>query len=893
MRSYVLSLVSLSLVLTVALPMPAKATTTVTANYSVNNGVGSPYVFGTNNFSTTTADLNSYLSAGCDIDRNDLAIENIVPNTTVATYKAGIGVPGSVADPTTWNFGAWDNLAPQFFSRGVKVIAIMDYCPTWLSYSGDNHGVPTDWTVYKDIVTKVYQHCKTSISYVEVWNEPDVQFLSLVNAPSGTYPDHLTAYTAIYTNVASAIRAVDSSVPIGGPALGDPSNYTYTPSWVTSLLANPTIAPNFNFISYHHYNNSTANYTGEFVQNYAAIAGASNLPIFVDEWNYSYDYNQIPLDGASPDAISYAGVRLTNLFEARAFASLMFSDNTGNFPFFDSNGNLEPKGSTYRLLAVDLGLGTGNSTIAGTTSTAEASSAINSRGDKTVWIVNDGTSAVVTNFTLSNLGGGSTIVDRLFEASPNNDASQYYDSQTLAVSGGTATVNNIYVPAKSVVGMTLNSYTNPNLLANGGLETGSQWTGAGSWGTHSVVANNQQHSGQYAALVTGASGVEQVVSGLQPNTTYQLSGWVKKATANSDATYMSVLNYGGTETGYSFTTTSYTQGVVTFTTGATNTSATVSFYNGGSATSAYGDDFILCVSSTTAPPAPTGLGATAGNGQVALSWTASSGATSYNVYRGTSSGGESTTAIATGIAGLSYTNTGLTNGTHYYFKVAAVNTVGTSGYSNEASATPAGPPAAPTGLAAVPGNAQISLSWSASSGATSYRVYRGTTAGGESTTAVATGITTTSYTNTGLTNSTTYYYKVAAVNAVGTSGYSNEATTTPYTPIVESATLTLNKYSVSHAGGSVTANVTLKNVSGSSITLSAIDVAARDQSNGNRDFGGAGTTTLTAGQTVTINPTRNFTTSDPTGNWTVFLSYETADGVWHPLSPTLGLMVAN
>jgi fibronectin type 3 domain-containing protein len=188
----------------------------------------------------------------------------------------------------------------------------------------------------------------------------------------------------------------------------------------------------------------------------------------------------------------------------------------------------------------------------------------------------------------------------------------------------------------------------------------------------------------------------------------------------------------------------------------------------------------LVLISGAAPAAPTGLTATPGNAQVALSWTASAGATSYNVYRGTTAGGESSTPIATGVTATSYTNTGLTNGTTYYYKVAAVNSSGTSGQSSEASATPSGAPAAPTGLTATAGNAQVSLSWSASSGATSYNVYRGTTAGGEGTTAIATGITATSYTNTGLTNGTTYYYKVAAVNSVGTSGMSNEASATPF-----------------------------------------------------------------------------------------------------------------
>jgi fibronectin type 3 domain-containing protein len=181
-----------------------------------------------------------------------------------------------------------------------------------------------------------------------------------------------------------------------------------------------------------------------------------------------------------------------------------------------------------------------------------------------------------------------------------------------------------------------------------------------------------------------------------------------------------------------------------------------------------------------APAAPTGLTATAGNASVALAWTASSGATSYNVYRGTTSGGESTTAIATGITATAYADTTVTNGTKYYYKVAAVNGGGTSGLSNEASATPAlAAPAAPTGLTATAGNASVALVWTASSGATSYNVYRGTTSGGESATAIATGITATAYTDSTVTNGTKYYYKVAAVNGGGTSGLSNEASATP------------------------------------------------------------------------------------------------------------------
>src|ERR1039457_4413757 len=91
-------------------------------------------------------------------------------------------------------------------------------------------------------------------------------------------------------------------------------------------------------------------------------------------------------------------------------------------------------------------------------------------------------------------------------------------------------------------------------------------------------------------------------------------------------------------------------------------------------------------SSTNPPAAPTNLVATAGNGQVGLSWSASSGATSYNVQRATTSGGAYTTIASP--TTTSYTDTGLTNGTTYYYVVSAMNTAGQSANSSQVSATP-------------------------------------------------------------------------------------------------------------------------------------------------------------------------------------------------------------
>src|SRR5207253_3077973 len=174
------------------------------------------------------------------------------------------------------------------------------------------------------------------------------------------------------------------------------------------------------------------------------------------------------------------------------------------------------------------------------------------------------------------------------------------------------------------------------------------------------------------------------------------------------------------------------------------------------------------------------------NGQVALSWSAATGAASYNLYRSTTSGGEGSTPVVTGIASTSYTNTGLTNGITYYFRVAAVNASGTSGQSNQASATPTAPPPAPpstpTNLTAAPGNGRAEEHTSEVTARAHYIRYRSTTSGGEGSTPVVTGIASTSYTNPSLHDALPIYFRVAAVNASGTSGQSNQASATPTAP---------------------------------------------------------------------------------------------------------------
>jgi chitin-binding protein len=86
------------------------------------------------------------------------------------------------------------------------------------------------------------------------------------------------------------------------------------------------------------------------------------------------------------------------------------------------------------------------------------------------------------------------------------------------------------------------------------------------------------------------------------------------------------------------------------------------------------------------PMAPTAVAAVAGNAQIQLHWNAAAAASGYNVKRSTTNGGPYAN-VATAVSGTSFTNTGLTNGTTYYYVVTAVNASGESPVSTQVSAT--------------------------------------------------------------------------------------------------------------------------------------------------------------------------------------------------------------
>ncbi|OGZ00377.1 MAG: hypothetical protein A2945_03455 [Candidatus Liptonbacteria bacterium RIFCSPLOWO2_01_FULL_52_25] len=237
--------------------------------------------------------------------------------------------------------------------------------------------------------------------------------------------------------------------------------------------------------------------------------------------------------------------------------------------------------------------------------------------------------------------------------------------------------------------------------------------------------------------------------------------------------------------------------------------------------------FVVAVASPVFADAPTyapdSLTVTAvSTTQVNLVWTSVAGASSYQIDRETPVGGGFTT-IQPGHGPLSYSDTGLTPGTTYNYRVAAVNASGTSPFSDRATsyvttlgaAAVTGVPSTPTALKAVGIAGGMTLTWTApASGAmvTGYKIER-EVGGGFSVLVPDTGSTGTSYSDSGLSLGATYGYQVTALSASGPSNPSPRAYGTvpmpPNAPPTASAvagdgTATVNWFSASGWSGGVT-----------------------------------------------------------------------------------------
>lgn len=266
------------------------------------------------------------------------------------------------------------------------------------------------------------------------------------------------------------------------------------------------------------------------------------------------------------------------------------------------------------------------------------------------------------------------------------------------------------------------------------------------------------------------------------NQSYIDLSWNSVSSASKYNVYRSTSAYGSFSLIKSTTSTSFTDNSV---------SSGTTYYYKVSAENGYGESSLSSYvsaklgtsgggSSATKPSTPTGLTATGNQSYIGLSWNSVSNASRYNVYRSTSAYGSFSLVKST--TSTSYTDSSVSSGMTYYYKISAENSYGESSLSSYVSAKPGTSgggggssttkPSTPTGLKATANQSYIGLSWNAVSNATKYYIYRSESAYG--TYSLLDESYTNSYTDRKvLVSGKTYYYKISAVNIGGESSQSS------------------------------------------------------------------------------------------------------------------------
>jgi Malectin domain len=744
---------------------------------------------------------------------------------------------GGIGFETTNGTGSFNDILIQNCTIGSTSDIINDV-GIWMSAASGTAPRSSNWasTQWTDVVVQGNYVTNTGKNAIIVRssNAPLIQY-NVVNG-SSTRTHGNAIFTIGTLNAAIQYNEVYNTSPNSGSYGGledsafDPDNdsvdtlvqYNYSHN-NPGGLANPNFIPgagNYSDGTIIRYNISQGDGNengGSSTGNIIQFSGAcTNTQIYNNTIYIGSGYSPIifgaHLFGGTGNWASNTTYSNNIIYSAGGGGQYSFGSSTGNV--FDGNlyfGVAAPSGADPNVitgkdpLLVDAGSGgTGVSTLAG------------------YYLQSSSSPAAASGVVISSNGGldffGNTLPggapdrgavqgfppdpDFTLSAGPSSQsvapgAPAVYTVTTAALNGlsGAVALSATGQPAESSV--TFNPATGPG-SSTMTVTTSSTATPEGSW-TITVTGTyaNISHSTPVTLVVT---------TGPNPPTNLTATA---ASSSEIDLSWTASTTSGVTYSIFRSTTSGFTpssgnqiaSGLSGTTYSDTGLTASTTYYylaeavgsSGTSAASNQATATTLC----SAPTTPSGLGATAtSSSQINLSWTASTAGAgcsiTYNVFRSTTSGftAGSGNQIASGLSGTTFSDTGLTASTTYFYLVEGVDSAGSSAASNQATATTPAPtcaaaPTAPSGLgASAISSSQINLSWTASTAGTAcsitYSVFRSTTSGftAGSGNQIATGVTSTTYSDTGLTASTTYFYLVEGVDAVGSSAASNQANAT-------------------------------------------------------------------------------------------------------------------
>jgi hypothetical protein len=402
-------------------------------------------------------------AVGVTAVRKDFYLDRFLPqNISLEQYRQNVG---GVQDPANWNQTEINKVRDVYKNahrRGMKTMGILAYNIRWLSYSNTHYGVPKDWSVYEDIAKKSYKLYRDDIDYLEVWNEPDLDFfLDTKNSPINDEE----AYYQITKHAVKAIREVDAEIndgkrmQIGVGVISRPENTRM----LEKILADKSLTSSVDFISYHNYEwlKEPSDLPLEKILQKHNVS----LPIFLTEWSHTPNIKQSDAYVLTDQAISYAGSKLVDYMNMGLAGANYFSlqpimpnskrGDEGMLGYYTVNGsttNLLPISKTWTLMSQTLGLGKGDSKVFSKTSDQKVAPLQNSAGKYGLVVANETALPQSYNFTVYNLPSGEEVVLTAYVASRDSDGKKKMSSVVLE-NKQTGLTFKAVIPPNAVVGI--------------------------------------------------------------------------------------------------------------------------------------------------------------------------------------------------------------------------------------------------------------------------------------------------------------------------------------------------------------------------------------------------------------------------------------------------------
>jgi len=440
-------------------------------NFGQQKNVGSPLIFGGAHSPRHPKAWDEIQNAGITMVRSDFALGWFIPpDITLDDYKNNIN---DIQNPKNWDqaeIAKIRNVFREAHKRNMKTMGILAYSTNWLTTGGTDFGPPKDWSVFEDLIEKSYRLYRADVDYLEIWNEPDLDFF-MDTKNSGLKKEE--AYLEIVKRSIPIIRKVDAEIndgkkmKIGVGVISQPNN-TYI---LDKLLSETSLHSQIDFVSYHNYE-YLPEPSYDPVKNVLEKYGLDETPIFLTEWSHTPKIKEQDPYILTDQGITYTGSKFIDFLNMGLAGANYFSlqpilpeskrGDEGFLGIYTTNGNsisMLPMVKTWSLMSKTLGLGKGESKIYNVENNGEKIAAWqNSDGEYGLVVSNNGYSSKQYSFNLAELPYKEDITLTAYVASSTYGGKEKLGTTVIRNQKNFASFKAI-VPPNSVVGIKMGKTT--------------------------------------------------------------------------------------------------------------------------------------------------------------------------------------------------------------------------------------------------------------------------------------------------------------------------------------------------------------------------------------------------------------------------------------------------